>query len=531
VISIADAYDAGLGGDLDAAHQALAILRERGGDEADAWRAALRGLIAFIAPDLGELAPESIAVAPSSEQVAIAACALAHGVRAAALRFDGAGLSRAEEALGQLTGARPSAEAQGWRAIARVWDRVMRGASTGAAELVLEDDPTARRADLVLESASLRALASASAGAVEEALAIARRGSRMSRTESLPQSEYLANLILARVRRLDGKPHLAARILHALIAVASPYWRPWLAFEILLAHGVAPPLDPEIPGAPPILAAARAIEAARSGDRAAFDREAARARAGLRGAAPLLEDLELALAVIDPSLERDRIPAALRDWAAGLTPDPPHGLGGLAGETAVRDQPIAWVFADGARPGRRILAPGVPLVRAEGRVVEPVPSDAKQLRTDSAIAALALEGEAGLPEEALFLRLYGFPYEPARHQSVRDVLYLRIRRRAAPATLLRDGGRVALIHAGPLLVPDPRCTPIAEVRILRILAERRTAAPKEIAAELGIPVRTAQDALSRLAEDGAVKKEKARVGLQYILDDTTFSEPTRNLRR
>jgi hypothetical protein len=36
--------------------------------------------------------------------------------------------------------------------------------------------------------------------------------------------------------------------------------------------------------------------------------------------------------------------------------------------------------------------------------------------------------------------------------------------------------------------------------------------------------------LSRLAEEGVVRKERARAGLTYILDDTTFSEPTKSLR-
>ena len=103
----------------------------------------------------------------------------------------------------------------------------------------------------MLEASALRTLSTAERGDISAALAIARRVSRMARTESLPQSEYLANLVLARIRRLDNKPHLATRILHALYSVAPSPWLPWLAWEIVQATGSLPvAIGARLPSAP-----------------------------------------------------------------------------------------------------------------------------------------------------------------------------------------------------------------------------------------------------------------------------------------
>src|SRR4029453_533046 len=100
----------------------------------------------------------------------------------------------------------------------------------------LESDAyKAQHAPLVIEAASLRALALSGSGNLEEATRISRRASRMARTESIPQQEYFANLVLARLRRLNGQTHLATRILQSLLRMASPLWRPWLGWELVMA--------------------------------------------------------------------------------------------------------------------------------------------------------------------------------------------------------------------------------------------------------------------------------------------------------
>lgn len=532
---VVGAYEGLLGGELEPALEARTILQQERGPAAQAWLALFDAAIGFAAPELAPLPLEAEALAASlkghPEAIPPGTRAAVHALRRAVLSFDLARATAAHRAiLGLCRGADP--ESMAWAAVADAWIAILAGAPVGGAlEAATREGQVAQRPELVLEASALRALSTAERGDISGALAIARRASRMARTESLPQSEYLANLVLARIRRLDNKPHLATRILHALYSVAPSPWLPWLAWEIVLATGALPVLPPTTPGSAAPYALEALLARAWAGDRPGFDRTARAAVEHTQRLAPLAADLRRCLQAIDPEISPAELEPELAAWALGNTAEPPLGVIGLAKDSGAPGEPVAWVWAPADRAGRRVLSPGVALARARSGAEEPVPSDNKQLRTDSAIAALALVGRAGIAEEALFQKLYGFTYEPERHLSVRDVLYLRVRRRAQPATLEREGGRVWLAHERPLLVPDPRSSPVAEIRILRVLAERRTAAPKEVAAELGISVRTAQDALSRLAEDGAVRKEKARLGLQYILEDTTFSEPTRNIRR
>lgn len=53
------------------------------------------------------------------------------------------------------------------------------------------------------------------------------------------------------------------------------------------------------------------------------------------------------------------------------------------------------------------------------------------------------------------------------------------------------------------------------------------ASAKEAAEALGTPVRTSQDALRRMVDDGACRAEKRGRKLVYHVEDTTFLEPTK----
>jgi hypothetical protein len=345
----------------------------------------------------------------------------------------------------------------------------------------------------------------------------------MARTESMPQLEYLASLVLARVRRLTGQPHLSARIISALLGVATPPFRPWLAWELLLAQGHADRIDGLAPAA-----LAALLDAARTGDADAFDAATIRARAAAASFAPLADDVAHLVPAIAPSRALDEAPASVASFCRGESDDAPRGLTGVCGT----DEPGVWVLARVGGEARRVLSPGLGLARRHVSADDAGDADGKQLRTESTIAVLALAGPSGIDEGDLFRRLYGFEYEPTRHQAVRGVLYNRVRKCLADrADLVRRDGRVLLACQTDLLVPDPRCTPPPELRILRVLAERRRAAPKDVASALGIPLRTAQDALRRLVDDGALRSERAARGLTYILEDTTFSEPTRRVKR
>ncbi|MCA9603010.1 MAG: hypothetical protein KC417_13345, partial [Myxococcales bacterium] len=153
------------------------------------------------------------------------------------------------------------------------------------AEFDTTADDVAKRAatmDLVpplLAANAMRAYAALVAGNLTAARAIARRASRMSRTEALPQYEYLANTILASVRRRTGNPHLATRILMALAKLAPATWQPWLAWELAWSGNVQAatstleslePARTETPRATSTRWFLAAIESARSGSDGAW---------------------------------------------------------------------------------------------------------------------------------------------------------------------------------------------------------------------------------------------------------------------
>ena len=93
---------------------------------------------------------------------------------------------------------------------------------------------------VVVEVTALRALVLASLAKTGDALTFARRASLMARTEADPEAELLANIVLARLRRHVGKPHLAVRILDALARLVPHAPRAWLEWERLLAGGTSP---------------------------------------------------------------------------------------------------------------------------------------------------------------------------------------------------------------------------------------------------------------------------------------------------
>lgn len=505
-----------------------------GGDRSPAEQLALDALRFFAVPGEGRLPTVGEIDAfrsASSEERALAALAAHRAARAALLRFDATELAiwiDALEGLGEDEVAAVSlASARGWQGLlAGEHDLV-----SGAAEELRQRAGEAAWAAEVIEATALRALGAELAGEHEEATTLARRASRMSRTESLPQEEYLANLALARVRRLDGKPHLGARILGALLRVATPSWRPWMTWELFLA-GVDPFADAEeaigldttfTSVATGTLAATTlraALQAAKSGDRDTFARLVASVRETVAGAHPLRADLEVLLALLEtaPVVGDPRV----AEFRRGAEHTIPRGLSALAMLSGEREAAYVHARPEGAA---RVLAPALGLLADVPRLPE---TKKRQARTENTIAALLLAGPEGLDEDALFHSVYGFAYQGERHRGVRDVLYHRVRERVAErARFERGGGQVRLVVDGPLLAPDPRPSPPPEHALILVLAARGVASPKQAAEVLGLPLRTVQDALKRLAADGACKQVKQGRKLTYEVEDTTFLEPTK----
>lgn len=376
-----------------------------------------------------------------------------------------------------------------------------------------EVDPVDEAA-VVVERTIRRALLALNEGALDDAATHARRASRMARTEGMPQSTYLANVVLARVRRLSGRPYLAARILRALARVAPPPWLPWLRWELTMAAGQAPRASAHV--LPTLLQ--RALGAASAGDRPAFDAAFEALDAATRGVAFLERDVALARAALDP----DHV-SHLDDLAAfarGETDTVPRGIVGLAGRDELPTDVAVCVAKDGR--SRRVLWTGVRLFR------EPTLPEGRPGRTETAIAVLAFAGRAGLHEAELFERAYLFGYQRELHRSVLGVLIHRARAWLGDsATLHREEGQVWLEPHEPLVVPDPRCDRETEERVLVFFGSSGLSTAKQAAEELGISVRSTQAALAALVEDGALERVRRGRSIAYALEDTTFEEPTR----
>ena len=78
-----------------------------------------------------------------------------------------------------------------------------------------------------------------------------------------------------------------------------------------------------------------------------------------------------------------------------------------------------------------------------------------------------------------------------------------------------------------MVVADPRCRIDASERVLHLMAREGRLGTTAAAKRLGIPFRTAQDAIAKLVEDGALCKVREGRRIAYRVEDTTLSEPTR----
>ncbi len=267
-----------------------------------------------------------------------------------------------------------------------------------------------------------------------------------------------------------------------------------------------------------------AVVAAASGDRRRFDEVMMAAELEVAGSL-LAEDVSTLRVLLDPEAAQ---PASYRKWISGAEDaPPPRGVCGVVAAHPSREmtEDPAWVIVGPEGPGRRVLSPGIGL-RPGVRTMPP--GKRRRGRTDAAASALALRSEA-IDEVSLFERLYGFRYQPSLHQGARDTLYYRVRERLGEsATLVREGGTIRLERSVALAVPDPRCSPPPEHALLAVLARKGEMSVREAAAALQIPLRTAQHALRALAEDGALQADKKGRELRYVLEDTTFCEPTRS---
>ena len=507
----------------------LSQLRDDGSVEARSWDAAItcaRRLVDADAEDCPEL--EGLAGPP-------ALLAIAHREREALIGWDPLALASLAQLRKSIGGTdRGARRAAAWAAILRgdVSDIAEEGRALHAAGSQAKD------ASMVIDAQLLRAMAALTLDDLEGATSLARRASRMARTEGLRGERYLASILLARVRRRAGRPHLATRILSALTPIAPPPWQGWLVWERVLAGSrtfLEAETDPlgtatESPASSGARALIEWLRAARAGDIEAFDRSSAKAASHTAGFVDMHRERAALAAALDPRIDPRDVPERIRPWAIGVEEETPVGLHGIVGPPdGPADSTIASVVSRPDRMPRRVLRVAVPLLQSEGD--EPVRLERTRLRrgrVDTAVAALALAGPDGLPDPVLFEKAYEFEFVSSLHAGILDVLVHRMRARLeGAATVHRGGGRLRLEPHGVLVLPDPRCVEHVEDRLLRVIARHGGVTTRQAAQELDVSVRTAQLALRRLLESGDCVLNRDGRRVEYLVEDTTFTEPTR----
>jgi len=378
-------------------------------------------------------------------------------------------------------------------------------------------------------------------GDVESSTEVARRASRMARTEALPQQEYLAHLTLARARRLSRYPHLAIRILTALERISIPQIEGWLAWELLMAGGME--LSTSLLSRASLrnraVEAASAlsglVQAASAGERDAFERQVAVLGRCAAGFALIEHESKLVVGALDYRVD---VAEPLEKWCRGADPLPPPELHGLCvradpatgeGSEDSADSSEAYVLARHDAPPRRLLGIGASLVDLPG-VVRLRRTRRRQGRVEGVGAILAAAGSEGLEFVETFEKAYEIAYEAEVHRGVFEVLLHRLRAYLGDAAELeRDGTRLRLRPQKALLVPDPRCARPVHDRLLRVLAREGRATASDAANKVGLSLRAVQDALKTLIEEGVCTSEREGRHVVYLVEDTTFSEPTNRL--
>ncbi len=427
--------------------------------EQGAWRAALLALVWHADPMRGRL-PDMEAIrrlvpeSTGARSAAVLACG--HAERAAWLAFDAASYSA------WLTLHRELAQSEQdprWIVASCLFDTL--GADSPArhedAARAESAATAAQLAETAVEAAVVRAWMALERGDIDEATRVGRRAFRMARTEELPQQQYLAGLVLARLRRHAESPHLAVRILAALARAAPVNWLGAIRWELFLSAGGAelashPSAEPHAIDAV-IDALMAALRAAESGDRAAFEHEIGIADA-LVPTSAVGRDVATLRALVDPKASPGSIPGAMSEvvaaWTSGLAARAPSGLIGVRAGASGHDEPLeACVAVAPGTAARRILGPGFGLAGPLLRTTRPG-------RLETAVSVLALAGAPGVTREVLWETTYGFPFDAPIHAAALEALVHRVREMLGDAAVLdRRDAVFVLDPQNPLRRPGP----------------------------------------------------------------------------
>ena len=535
-------------GDFRTVGDRLKQLRADKSAVARAWVFAIEAARELVDPEAAS-APGRVEIAKLQGEAPLvreaAALACAHRERAAFVSWDVEQLRAWRDLHATLAEGVPAAER--WLRRADAWLKLV----AGEVEVLNEEGKTlyvfgaaAQDASLVIDATLLRSLAALTSGDLDESTALARRASRMARTEGLRAERFLASILLARVRRKAGRPHLATRILAATAPLAPGIWQGWIRWERLFAGRRAgtwtrsedtarvAALTGAWPDGPATRASRLLVEwlhAASKGLREMFDEKRDALAQEVSVFAEILREQQELAAALDPAADPIGVPEDIRAWASGVEDETPSGLHGIVGPPdGPADSTVASVVVSPGMPPRRVLRVATPLLAERGEIIRLERTRLRRGRVDTACAALALAGEDGLIDSDLFEKAYEFEFVPSLHAGILDVLVHRMRARLeGAATVHRKDGRLRLEPHGNLVLPDPRCVEHVEERLLRVIARHGGVTTRQAADELDVSVRTAQLALRRLLASGDCVLNRDGRRVQYLVEDTTFSEPTR----
>jgi len=513
------AHEQALRGDFGLAEQVLTQLARDPTREGKAWWLCLRLLqhMAGASPMFDD-ADEDVERAPNLGGV----LRCGHRTLQAVAAFDTVALARCAQTQRMLASTMGDRVAVVWALRAELWLHTLSSQTTRAASEALEHAAReAGVAPVVIEAPALGALTCLDQGDVAGATALARRASRMARSEGLVHQEYLANIVLARVRRSAGRAYLATRILNSLASVVPPMWQQWIEWELCFAGAMYPAASSTTTTTIGSLME-RLLSAASEGRRLHVETHLADLVRFTGGAILFRADVERLAQALDPARE-----ASTHPWCRGGEHQaylPIEARWGGRPESS-----LAYVMVSRSVSARRVLRSGLGLLPSATATAAIDSSERRDARAHSLLAVLGLASPQGLTEPEAFGSLYGFPYVREKHDGAFRVVIHRARELLADrGDLRRHAGMLELRVRDTLLVPDPRCTRSLDEMILHQLGasvEPRTS--QEVAQKLGVSARAVQLGLRRLQEDGVCQPAQHGPRNAYRVEDTTFLEPTR----